>query len=84
MSELSHVHSSNYTFFHTALHFSFSLEPNYKPNNMADNPPKSQWTQDAKARVMSSEAQKHGGGVPKGNWAAGGQSRADKNTAQGK
>ena len=43
--------------------------------------PKTDWDKDAAARVQSTEAKKHGGEVPEGNYARDAQSKADKNEA---
>ena len=40
--------------------------------------PKTEWTKERASVVQSTEAKKHGGEVPEGNYARGAQSRADK------
>ena len=42
---------------------------------------KQEWDQAAKARVMSTEAEKHDGKVPEGNFARDAQAKADKREA---
>ena len=46
---------------------------------MAD---KTEWTPERASAVQSAEAKKHGGGVPKGNYAAQAQSKAAKNAGK--
>ena len=41
-------------------------------------PPKNPMTKDAAARIQRNEAKEHGGGVPKGSFAARAQAAADK------
>ena len=53
-----------------------------KPGSQSGGEPKNPMTQDAAARIQSSEAKQHGGGVPKGSFSSRAQSTADKRANQ--
>ena len=53
-----------------------------KPGSQSGGEPKNPMKQDAAARIQSSEAKQHGGGVPKGSFSSRAQSTADKRANQ--
>ena len=53
-----------------------------KPGSQSGGEPKNPMNKEAAARIQSSEAKQHGGGVEKGSFASRAQSTADKRANQ--